>query len=370
LKKESIYNERLQRILTAVSLEKADRVPVVLEYAGFAPYVTGSTMADFVSSPARATEIMIQAFSLVGEADGINYGSFSPYALAYLFGAKVRVPGVELPANEIWQVDESEIMTRKDYDQILRQGWKAFSKLFLTTRIFNDAENKLLPENQEKVDVLGIWAKQGIPVLSGGDITSPFDFLCGARSLEKFFFDLIEIPEKVEAVMEEIIPHLAGNTIKSAAAKGYPVVWIGGWRSAPSMISSKMWDRFVWPYLKFLINEVIKENLIPLLHLDSNWTRELKRFRELPRGKIIMALDGDTNIFEAKKILKDHICLMGDVPAYMLAFGNAEEVYSYSQKLIREIGPEGFILQSGCDIPANARLKNVQAMVAAAMDQG
>jgi len=32
----------------------------------------------------------------------------------------------------------------------------------------------------------------------------------------------------------------------------------------------------------------------------------------------------------------------------------------------RELGPQGFILQSGCDIPANAKLENVQAMVAAA----
>ena len=33
----------------------------------------------------------------------------------------------------------------------------------------------------------------------------------------------------------------------------------------------------------------------------------------------------------------------------------------------RELGPQGFILQSGCDIPANAKLENVQAMVAAAV---
>jgi len=60
---------------------------------------------------------------------------------------------------------------------------------------------------------------------------------------------------------------------------------------------------------------------------------------------------------------------MGDVPATLLAFGNSEDVYNYSRKLIREIGPEGFILQSGCDIPANAKLENVQAMVAAAMEK-
>ena len=45
-----------------------------------------------------------------------------------------------------------------------------------------------------------------------------------------------------------------------------------------------------------------------------------------------------------------------------------ENVYAYCSRRIRELGPEGFILQSGCDIPANAKLENVQAMVAAAVE--
>jgi len=59
---------------------------------------------------------------------------------------------------------------------------------------------------------------------------------------------------------------------------------------------------------------------------------------------------------------------MGDVPAAMLYLDKPESVYAYCTKLIRELGPKGFILQSGCDIPANAKLENVKAMVAAAMD--
>ena len=45
-----------------------------------------------------------------------------------------------------------------------------------------------------------------------------------------------------------------------------------------------------------------------------------------------------------------------------------ENVYAYCTRLIRKLGPEGFILQSGCDIPANAKLENVKAMVAAAVE--
>ena len=81
-----------------------------------------------------------------------------------------------------------------------------------------------------------------------------------------------------------------------------------------------------------------------------------------------MALDGETDIFKAKDILGDHMCLMGDVPAAMLFMASPDEVYEYCARLTRELGPTGFILQSGCDIPTNAKPENVRAMIRAALD--
>jgi hypothetical protein len=338
---DDLYHQRLTRILKAVALEEPDRTPVVLEYSGFAAYATRTSMAEFLRSPKTNVDTMIRAFCLVGDGDAVNYGAFWPYGLCYDFMSKVRVPGVDLPDNEMWQVVETELMDRNDYDCILDLGW---------------ADN-----------VRAEWHAHGIPVLSGGDITTPIELLCGARSLPKFAVDLIEIPDKIETVMNIIMPHLASKSIQRAKELGYPLVWVGGWRSAPYLLSPAMWNRFVWPYILKLVYEVVDAGLIALLHLDSDWTRELKRFRELPRGKCIMALDGETNIFKAKEVLGDHMCLMGDVPASMLFFKNSEDVYNYCSRLIRELGPAGFILQSGCDIPANAKLENVQAMVTAAV---
>ena len=218
-------------------------------------------------------------------------------------------------------------------------------------------------------DVRGKWSEVGVPVLSGGDITTPFEVLCGSRSLTSFAIDLVEIPDLVEQVMNAIVPHLSRECIESALQRGFPCVWIGGWRSAPELLSPAMWNRFVWPYMRRLVIEVIDAGLIPILHLDSNWTRELRRFRELPRGKCIMALDGATDIFTARKELDGYMCIMGDVPASVLYLDSPDTVYNYSARLIKELGPTGFILHSGCDIPANAKLENVRAMVAAAMDE-
>lgn len=367
MRTEELYDQRLKRILKAVALEKPDRTPVVLEYSGFAAYVTQTPMATFLRSPKINIETMIHAFHRVGDADAINYGAFWPYGLCYDFMAKVRVPGVDLPENEMWQVEETELMDRDDYDRILDHGWPDFFEKMMHKRILNDVPPEYLPPQRRSVDVRNEWQRIGVPVLSGGDITTPIELLCGARSLIEFMIDLVEIPEKIVTVMDAILPHLAKAAVRRAKRLNYPLVWVGGWRSAPCLLSPEMWHRFVWPYFRKLVSEVVDAGLIALLHLDSDWTRELERFKELPRGQCLMALDGETDIFKAKEVLGDHMCIMGDVPASMLYLKDPDDVYAYCTDLIRRLGPRGYILQSGCDIPANAKLENVQAMVAAAI---
>jgi len=359
---QSIYQQRRQRIEQAVTLERPDRVPVVLQYAGFAALARGAPMAEFVSSPARATELMLAAYDLIGGGDGVNYGSFWPYSLCRSFAARVRVPGQDLPPNEMWQVDEQEVMEPQDYRRILEEGWPAFFERLLRDRLgFRPP-----PAPPPGFDLKALWAGRGAPVLCGGQVTTPLELLCGARSLGQFARDLHRRPEEVAAAMEEIAPHLAAGACGRARALGLPGVWLGGWRSAPAMLSRPMWERFVWPFFRRLALEIAGQGLWVILHLDADWTRELERFRELPRRQCIMALDGATDIWRAKEVLGGHMCLMGDVPPHLLCLGTPDQVYDYSRRLVQGLGPEGFILHSGCDIPANAPLGNVRAMVAAA----
>jgi uroporphyrinogen-III decarboxylase len=362
----SLFEQRQDRILKAVALEKPDRTPVILEYAGFAARVTNTPMPEFLSSLSKSVKAMIQAFHLVGDADAVNYGSYSVYNLCYLWMSKVKVPGVDLPPDAMYQVAEAELMKLEDYDHLLKLGWPEFYQAFMKERVLNHVPKERLPANQPQINFRDEWAAHGIPVLSGGTIPTPFELLCGARSLNKFFCDLIKIPEKVREGMDLMSPHLTGPVCEPAKSKGYPAVWVGGWRSASNMISPRMWERFVWPYFERAVNEVVNSGLIATLHLDSNWTRDLDYFKSLPKKRCILATDGNTDLFKAKEILGDQMCLMGDVPATMLALGTPDEVYNYCAKLIQELGPTGFILHSGCDIPVDAKLANVQAMVSAA----
>ena len=100
-----------------------------------------------------------------------------------------------------------------------------------------------------------------------------------------------------------------------------------------------------------------------VLIFDANWNRDLERLREFPKAKCILSLDSKTDIFLAKKVLGDHMCIMGDVPPALLSLGTPGEVTAYCKRLINEVGPGGFILSSGCDVPFDAKYENVKAMV-------
>ena len=52
------------------------------------------------------------------------------------------------------------------------------------------------------------------------------------------------------------------------------------------------------------------------------------------------------------------------MPAALLSIGKPEDVEAYCRKLIDEVGGDGgFILGSGCSVPADARPENFRAMI-------
>ena len=135
-------------------------------------------------------------------------------------------------------------------------------------------------------------------------------------------------------------------------------------RAGGFFFSPRVFERFWWPYTKRIVEACWSEGIVTLFHLDTCWDKNIAYFRELPRGSAILELDGTTDIFAAKKVLRDHICLKGDVSAALLTVGRPEQVEDYCERLITEVGEDGgFILGSGCSVPPTATPENFRAMI-------
>jgi hypothetical protein len=357
---------RWERLRKAVALEPVDKVPVCLEGVAWCARVTGMTLEEFLSDANISTQAEIDSFRLIGNADCVNNPSFSSSALNFIWMTGVKRPGFEVGPDEPWQVEESGLMTPEDYDKILEMGWPAFQAQFLNERIRPGLLEEFVGYLQKGPSVVEQCKAADMPFLSMAIVMQPFDSLCGGRTFTQFILDLYRMPDKVEEVMQSMFQGMNDAAIAGCAAMGSPGVWIGGWRSASRMLAQPLWDRFVWPYVKECVRQTDEAGLIPILHFDSDWTRDLPRLLELPAKKCILSLDSMTDIRKAKKVLGDHMCIMGDVPPALLSSGTPEQVFEHCKELVEDIGPTGYILQSGCDIPVDAPLANVKAMADAA----
>ena len=86
---------------------------------------------------------------------------------------------------------------------------------------------------------------------------------------------------------------------------------------------------------------------------------------------MVVQFDGASDIFKAKEIIGDRMCIYGDVPADLLALGSPSEVDEYCHRLIEGVGKGGgFILGSGCELAPNAKPENVKAMLASVVKHG
>lgn len=294
-------------------------------------------------------------------------GSGLPFfQMAMTLGLQTRLvsrnttSGVDLPEDDLWQVLEKEAMSFDQYYEILNEGWDSWYARFVKENC-GDPASHLEYFMEYTPTAIQRYTDAGIPCTCYFLIPTPFELMCGGRGLMEFFMDLMDEPELVEKVLEVIMESKLKEVEGMFQATHPLAVWIGGWRTGPSMISLEQFDRFVWPYMREFTNLCIKYNVTPVYHLDSCWDLALPRFLEVPEKTCIMALDSATDIRLARETLGEHMAILGDIPAALLSLGTEQDCIDYTKNLIDDIGHRGYIFASGCDVPINAKFENVKA---------
>ena len=372
---QTLYEQRRVRIEKTIALEPVDRIPTAYMGMAFAPRYMGMSIADFCEVPENRTEVTLAAMDKLGADvwDGINKlpcGRIVPQLTAAWL-SHIAAPGRELPEDTLWQVQETDVMKPEDYDVILDKGWPAFLEGYYPRVIDVDELKEMKTWVVNNIDhVIQRCRDHGyVPIAFGGTAT-PFEYLCGGRSMGKFYIDLYRNKDKIREVMDHMLPYMIAEGIGTAELSGIPAIWVGGWRSASSLLAPKIWDEFVFPYFLELVNALADKGIISVLHLDQDWTRDIARFKELPAKMCLLNSDGMTDLRKVKEVLGDHMAVMGDVPAALLYSGTPDDIFKYVKDLIRDVGPTGLILCPGCDAPINAKPENMEAMVAASREYG
>jgi len=367
--KESMSrNERLQ---AAIRLEKPDRVPVVPAlFPEPAAHLTGLSMAQVANDNQVALDAMWTVFDRYGGWDCGYPGAYIPIQMqaANLYPMKMRIPGKDLPDDHMFQLVEEEVLRPEDYDRICDMGFDNFyyqDYLWRITDLTPDDLNKEIAGLQTSFEkYLVECTKRDIQPFFLGYAIHPFFTLSLMRSMVPFTRDLYFNPEPVERALKCMTAELIQKQLAIVKASGISRCLLTEERASAFFYPTSVFERFWWPYTQEIVDAFWSEGIVTIFHLDQCWDKNLPYFKNLPKGSAVLELDGLTDIFRAKEILRGHLCFHGDVPAALLSIGKPEEVESYCKKLIDKVGDDGgFILGVGCATPPNVKPENFEAMI-------
>ena len=127
-------------------------------------------------------------------------------------------------------------------------------------------------------------------------------------------------------------------------------------------MSIKQFEKFYWPGLKKAMLKNIELGFVPMPFCEGAYGNRLEYFLEMPKGKSVAHFDL-TDMFRAKEILKDHVCIMGNVPATLLQVGSPQDVEEYCRKLIEVCGKGGGLILTNGSSTDMAKPENLKAMM-------
>jgi uroporphyrinogen-III decarboxylase len=325
-----------ERLWAAIRLEKPDRVPVLPTLLPEpAARLTGLSQAQIAGDHRLAVEAVFKVFDECGGWENPYPAAYTPIGLQVI-GAqplKMRIPGRDLSDDDSFQVDEQEILKPADYHTIAEIGMEQFYYEDYLWRI-TDLEPDQLPGSIENL-VSGFellvkeCSRRATQPFFVGHSLHPFFTLSLMRSLVPFTQDLYYNPEPVERALKRMTGDVLPKQIGMIKQSGIDLWLLTEERASGFFYPPAIFERFWWPYTQEIVDAAWSEGIVTVFHLDQCWDKNIPYFKALPRGSAVLEL-----------------------------------VAAYCKRLIDEVGADGgFILGSGCSVPATVTPENFKSMI-------
>jgi uroporphyrinogen-III decarboxylase len=207
------------------------------------------------------------------------------------------------------------------------------------------------------------WREQyQVPTMVDAAINTPFTLLSQLRGSTNFMLDLRRYPDKMLEVLDVVADGVIAAGLNLADMVQAETVILGAVRGSADFISPKMFEKFCLPYLVRAAHAAAAHGLRIQYHFDTNWTPMLEYFKELPPKSGYLHLDERTDILQAKKVLGDHLCLLGNLKPSLFTLGTPADVEREVKTIIDGCAAGGGLIVSA-ELTADSRFELVDTMI-------
>ncbi|MDI9433342.1 MAG: uroporphyrinogen decarboxylase family protein [Planctomycetota bacterium] len=321
-----------ERIYAILRGEPIDRLAVTPIFMAWSAHFIGRTYRDYYLDAdvlAASQQAVTQAFHL----DQISAIS-DPWREASAYGMEF-----EYPPEGVGKPKESLI---RDPDDVAR----------VTSFEIEKAERP-----RQRVESVATMAAAVGPTHSVlGWVEGPIAEYADLRGVENTFMDLIDKPELYLQAAKVIVD----NGIRFARAQidaGADMIGVGD--AVASLINPAMYEQFVLPFEKTLIDAIHEAGATVKLHICGNIANNIALMART--GADIIDVDWMVSLAAAREAVGPDVTLAGNFdPTAVLLQGTPQEVAEAARRCIASAGAR-FILQPGCEVPPGTPEANLRA---------
>ncbi len=276
----------------------------------------------------------------------------------YIYSAKPEVQ----PRADFIAIDPDQL---SNIDQYIGYVWNIYHIPWIEGKddpgLLNDIPNYFY----NTIDI--VRARVGNSVSIHGEVFSPFTHYLELFGYENALRSLRKDDKKAKAILERLTVS-AINWAVSQARHGVDAVLISSAFAGGGFISPKMYEEFVLPFEKRVV-EAVKTEKIPIY---THTCGKIGDRLELMAATGTMGIDtldppplGNIELAEAKRLIGDRLFLKGNMNSVaLLQYKTKEEVISEASERIL-IGKEGggYILSSACSIAPHVEPWKIELFV-------
>jgi len=408
---QKLYGERERRLADVLALRQPDRVPISYSsnfwHAKYVGITNRTAMYDYEALAAATRRVILEL-----QPDSVNspFGTTALGPTLEMVGYRsYQWPGHGLPDDRPYQYLDHENMRAEEYDDYIEDpSWFFFTRYLprvcdayaplaklpqlagrssvripFFSRYFGDpavagALAKIAAVGEEATRMLNRASAfdqelkaLGFPLSRHASTTAPYDyfgdFLRGSKGI---MLDLFRRKDKLLEAMERVAPMLIRDAVQTARANSGNIVFIPLHWGLDGFMSLDQFKVFYWPQLRKVMMGLIENGLTPFVFWEGKCDSRMETIADVPKGTCIYWFER-SDLFRAKAVMGDVVCLRGDVPGSMLIAGTPDEVREYCKKLIRIVGKGGgFMLDASSGVPEESKTENVFAMFRAAKEFG
>lgn len=324
-----------QRVFAHFEGRPVDRLPLMPITMMFACEQIGARYRDYCTDYRVLAEGQIRT----AEAFGFDYVNTmsDPAREAADCGAAVEYfdqQPVALVEDGALLADKTRLATLKTPDPLaggrMHNGIKAVA---------------LLKERVGKEKIVEGWVEG--PIAEAADLR-------GINTVMLDFFDDPPFVRDLLAFVVEMELRFAREQVRAGA----DVIGVGD--AAASLVGPQIYQEFVWPYERKLVEGIHALGAKARLHICGNTRRSLGEMGMLDCD--IVDLDYPAPISEARRLMGPNQILLGNLnPVLVLRDGTPSLVSAAITECHQQSGPR-FIVGAGCEVPRDTPIENLRAL--------